>query len=135
MKTLNVIVEKGTEGYGAYLEDVVGITGFGNTMDEAKRSIISGIREYVEYCKEEKINYEEELDNADQLNFTYKFDLQSLFEHFSYLNVTDLAEKIGINPSLLRKYKKGLAFAGEKQKQKIENALHEFGQELVNVQL
>jgi len=30
--------------------------------------------------------------------------------------------------STLRKYKKGLAFAGEKQKQKIKNALYEFGQ-------
>lgn len=135
MKTLNVVIEKGTDGYGAYLEDVVGITGFGITVDEAKQDIIDSINEYVDFCKEEGIDYEEELNNSEQATFIYKFDLQNLFEHFSFINVTELAERIGMNPSLLRKYKKGITFAGEKQRQKIETALHEFGQELLNVQL
>jgi len=34
-----------------------------------------------------------------------------------------------------RKYIKVLVFAGEKQKQKIEIALHKFGQEMLNVKL
>jgi len=123
-----------SSGIGAYLEDVVGITGFGNTIDEAKQSLLNGINEYVEFCKEGGIEYEVELSNPGQLTFTYKFDLQGLFEHFSFINVSELAGRIGLNPSLLRKYKKGLSFAREKQKQKIEKALHEVGKELMNVQ-
>jgi predicted RNase H-like HicB family nuclease len=135
VKALEVVIEKGTDGYGAYLRNVDGLTGFGETIEEAKESLKDGISEYLEYCKDEGINYEEELEDWQNATFVYKFDLQELFNHFSFINVSELAGKIGMNASLLRKYRSGLAFAGEKQREKIKNALHEFGEELLNLEL
>ncbi|KAA6325453.1 hypothetical protein EZS27_025333, partial [termite gut metagenome] len=40
------------------------------------------------------------------------------------------AEKAGINDSLLRQYKNGLAFASEKQALKLQDCLHQLGNEL-----
>jgi len=59
----------------------------------------------------------------------------SLFEHFGMLDVTNLAKRIGLNPSLLRQYKSGLTFASDKQKQRILKGLHELGEELLRVRL
>ena len=45
---------------------------------------------------------------------------QSLFDAFPFLNASAFAEWIGVNPSLMRKYKSGLAKAGERQKDLIQ---------------
>ena len=43
-----------------------------------------------------------------ELEFTYKYDMQSFFDYFSFLNVTKVAELAGINPSLMRQYTSGV---------------------------
>jgi hypothetical protein len=47
------------------------------------------------------------------------------------LNKSAIAEKAGINPSLVRQYSKGLANAGEKQREKIIKAIHEIANDLL----
>lgn len=74
------------------------------------------------------------LDNAN-LKFEYVYDIASIFEYFGMLDATNLAKKIGMNPSLLRQYKNGIALASEKQKKRIENGLHQLGRELLEVRL
>jgi hypothetical protein len=67
--------------------------------------------------------------------FNVKYDLQSLFEYFRIINKSALADYVGINSSLLRQYAKGLAFASDKQRERIEIALHRIGEELLQVHL
>ena len=65
----------------------------------------------------------------------YKYDVASLFDFFGEINISSFARKIDMNESLLRKYKKGLAMASEKQCKRIESGLHELGRSLMVVHL
>jgi len=65
----------------------------------------------------------------------YKFNLTSLFEYYSMLNVSALACSIGINETLMRQYRKGDTYISGMQLKKIENGLHSFGKSLTNLRL
>ena len=65
-----------------------------------------------------------------ELEFTYKYDMQSFFDYFSFLNVSRVAELAGINPSLMRQYTSGVANAGQKQYDKIRVAVGKISREL-----
>lgn len=65
--------------------------------------------------------------------FEYKYDLSVLFETFSYLKISTIAEIAGINPSLLRQYVIGKKNASAAQAQKIEIAIHRLGRELTKI--
>jgi hypothetical protein len=47
--------------------------------------------------------------------------MTGFFLAFPFINVTEFAKSLDINPSLMRKYKSGLAKAGEKQKDMIQH--------------
>ena len=53
---------------------------------------------------------------------------------YNYLNITKLADKAGINPSLMRQYKRG-QYVSEKQASKIQEAVHKIGRELLAMRL
>ena len=68
--------------------------------------------------------------DVPELEFTYKYDMQSFFDYFSFLNVTKVAELAGINPSLMRQYTSGVTNAGQKQYDKIRVAVERISKEL-----
>lgn len=43
MKTLKIVIEKSNDSYGAYAENVNGIYGAGDTVEECKQSILDAI--------------------------------------------------------------------------------------------
>ncbi len=61
-----------------------------------------------------------------------KYDLQTLFEAFKFINKSAFAQLAGINPSLLRQYTQGIAFASDKQKVKINKAIRSISHNLEN---
>lgn len=69
------------------------------------------------------------------LDFDFVMDLQHFFQSNDYLNVSRLAERTGMNSSLLRQYTSGIKFPGIEQVSKIEKAINEIGLELANIQL
>ena len=66
--------------------------------------------------------------------FVYKYDMPSFLNNYDYLNMTKLANMSGINPSLMRQYKRG-QYISEKQVSKIQTAIHKIGKELLAVRL
>ena len=66
----------------------------------------------------------------EDVNFTYKYDLQSFFDYFSFLNITDIARRAGINPSLMRQYARGLKTAGEKTYSRLSACMNDITAEL-----
>lgn len=70
-KNINAIIEKNEFGYGVFLEELDGITGFGITLDKAKGELVEVIKEYTDYCNENKIEVEPIL-NGGNLNIIYK---------------------------------------------------------------
>ena len=72
----------------------------------------------------------EEGKEMPELEFIYKYDMQSFFNYFSFLNVTKVAELAGINASLMRQYTSGVTVAGQKQYDKIRVAVERISKEL-----
>ena len=65
-----------------------------------------------------------------EVEFTYKYDLQSFFNYFSFLNVSDIAKRSGVNPSLMRQYASGIKNAGEKTYIRLASCIQNIGREL-----
>ena len=130
---VNVIMEKSDDGFWVTVEDLPGCYSFGKTIIESLENTRNAIIEHITGLKEsgEKVP---ELFSKDY-EFKLKFDLQTLFAHYRIINKTALAEYTGINASLIRQYARGLAFASEKQREKINRALHCIGKELTLVSL
>ena len=124
------IVEKGEDGmYSIYVDGMKnhGLYGSGVSVEKAKEDMLNALNEMTEVYKEEGNSIPKELDNP---TFVYKYDIASMFDYFDWINVSKLALKAGINPSLMRQYKNGLAFASEKQILKIQEVLNNLGKEL-----
>ena len=65
--------------------------------------------------------------------FDYRYDLSGFFMTYNFFDVSALAIKIGLNASLLRRYKSGASKAENKQKEKIEHGIHNLAKELMAV--
>lgn len=130
---VNVIIEKSDDGFWVTVEDLPGCYSFGKTITEALANTREAISDHVAGLTEKGDKIPELF--LKKYEFKVKYDLQALFSSYRIINKTALAEYVGINASLLRQYAKGLAFASEKQREKIENALHRIGEELLQVNL
>ena len=64
------------------------------------------------------------------LTFEYKYDLRSFFNYFNFLNVTEIAKRAGINPSLMRQYTSGVKTAGETTYKKLSSCISQIRTEL-----
>ncbi len=136
MKKILVVIEKGTDGrYSAYSPDTKNtvLNGQGNSVEEAIEDLKIAMDEIIESYQETEGQLPEELQG--KIEFEYKYDIPSLFNFFDEINMTTFSRKIGINASLLRRYKNGFAFASQKQVDKIKNGLHELGRQLNSTQL
>ncbi|MGY5847887.1 hypothetical protein ACW6QP_10760 [Salegentibacter sp. HM20] len=66
--------------------------------------------------------------------FEYQLDIASFFKLLP-IKISAIAEKTGINPSLMRQYATGKANASEDRARQIEKAIHELGEDLLSVSL
>ncbi len=123
----NIIFEMAKDGgCSCYMkEDIAdfGLSGYGNTPQEAKSDMLQAYEEIKELLVAEG-------KKPLELKFVYHYDMKSFFEYFDFLNVSKVAERAGINPSLMRKYTSGVANAGEGQYLKLKNAVHSIAHEL-----
>lgn len=127
-----LIIEKENNEYWVTVNSLPGCYATGATIEEAIENAKDAITEHISGLQEANEIIPEVFQN-ENYQIQVKYDLQTLFERFNVINKTVLAEKAGINSSLLRQYSSGLAFASEKQKLKIENAIHEIGISLLEV--
>lgn len=133
-KKIIAIIEASKTGFGVYSDALPGITGYGNTIEEAKEDMKTAITEVID-CHIEEGTLPPAYFNNVNAGFVYKYDVASIFNYFGMLDITNFARKIGMNSSLLRQYKTGKTLASDKQKEKIEAGLHALGKELLNVRL
>lgn len=98
-KKIVAIVEASSTGFGVYTDLLPGITGYGKTVERAKVNFLSALQET-------KQAYGHKIPKALQgdFEFVYKYDIASIFEYFGKLGASSFAKKIGMNPSLLRRY-------------------------------
>ena len=131
---MDVRIEKQTDGtYIAFntTGDHVTLIGSGNSVAEAKEDFkesYNGVREsYKSRGSLMPVELTEDI--------VFHFDLSSLFEYYNMFNVSALGRYLGINPGLMRQYKKGDTYISDTQLEKIEAGIHRLGTELAALSL
>lgn len=129
-----VTIEKDSDGtFVAYNVDESPYTliGRGATVKEAKADFANSMQE-VKASEEEREGAAAPILSAVP---AFSFDLSSLFEYYSMLNVSAFARYLGINETLMRQYKKGNIYISDVQLQKIEDGLHRLGADFLGLRL
>jgi predicted RNase H-like HicB family nuclease len=133
MKTIVAIIEKASDGgYGIYSNDIEGGIGSGLTEQEAREDFLEVVEEQAEHTKEESGQYPDWYTEGYTVDFQY--DFSGFFKSFPFINISAFAKAVGINPSLMRRYKQGLAFASEKQKSVIQTKFNDIMNQMSAVQ-
>jgi predicted RNase H-like HicB family nuclease len=132
MKLIKVIIERTKDMYTAYAENVQGIYAGGDTVDEAKRSILDAIRLLKEYNDKKHIP----AILKGKYTIVYKYDAESFLKHYKGIFTNSALERItGINQKQFQHYASGLKKPRRAQAKKIETALHKLGNELLALEL
>lgn len=125
--TANIVFETAKDGGCAcsMVEDVpdFALYGYGDNPREAKADMLNAYENIKQLLAEEG-------KTATKLEFVYHYDMKSFFDYFNFFNVSKIAERAGINPSLMRKYTSGVTTAREGQYLKLQKAISEIAQEL-----
>ena len=79
--------------------------------------------------------YFEEKYEITRDNLKFEIDFAQFFQYYKVLNSKFLAEKIGMNPTLLSQYVQGHKKPSENQTEKILSGIHQIGQELSEMNL
>lgn len=130
MGKIKVIIEKGTDLFGAWAENISGIYGEGSTVQEAKDSILEAVELYKKYNDKIPVELQGDMD------IEWVFDVQSFLQYYSGIFTKAALERItGINQKQLGHYASGLKKPRRAQVEKIENALRGFIQDMSLVHL
>lgn len=125
MNTLRVIVSGGKDHYGAWAEDVKGVYGVGNTLDEVKDNIKEAIALLLE-CDE---NAPDILKGAPEIDLV--FDITGLVKYYSqFITFPAMENLTGINQKQLWQYANGYKTPRKDTAEKIEKGLKLFAQRL-----
>ena len=122
MQTVNFLIEKVEGGYTAYAQGF-SILSEGDTLDEVHANAREGLAEQRDYMGEDTTDVE----------VTFSYDIAALFDMCKFINVSALAERLGMNNSLISQYISGKKTPSHKQKQRILNMLHQIGRELTQL--
>ncbi|OKY84266.1 MAG: DNA-binding protein [Bacteroidales bacterium 52_46] len=134
MKTVRVFIERGKDGsYGAYMPDDNnlgwGVHGDGATANDAIADFMAEYEDMKSFFKEEGKPFEE-------VEFAFSYDLPSFLVYYADLiSYKGLAKLTGISAAQLSQYISGYRNPSPKTTEKIQSALHSFGQELSQLQL
>jgi len=132
MNQIYVVIEKSSDHFSAYAENVEGIYASGENVEEVKQSVEDAIR----LLKEN--NTPENIPKAlkGRYKLVYKFDTQSLLSYYKKIFTKAALERMtGINQKQIQHYASGLKAPRAAQTKKIESALHNLGKELMSVHL
>ena len=122
-KKIKIIVEKTKTGFSAYSDEFPIFT-TGRTIPELINNALEATQ----------LNFEEEYEISHE-NLKFEIDFAQFFQYYKVLNAKFLAEKIGMNPTLLSQYVQGHKKPSESQTEKILSGIHQIGQELSEMNL
>ncbi len=123
-KKIKMIVEKTDTGFSAYSEDYPIFT-TGKTVPE----LINNAYEAAQ------LFFEEESKKLNHESIKFEIDFKQFFQYYKVLNSKFLAEKIGMNPTLLSQYIQGRKKPSEYQTERILTGIQQIGRELSELNL
>ncbi len=134
MTILHAVIERAEQNYSAYVEELTGVGGVGNSLDEVKNSLEEGLFVLKEACIEDGNPIPEEL--RGEYRLVFRMDTKSFLQLYCKIFTKSALERLtGINQKQLWHYANGLTKPRPAQVKKIERALHQLGQELISLQL
>ena len=123
-KKVKMIVEKTDTGFSAFSEDYPIYT-TGRTIPELIDNALEAANLY----------FEDENVQIAQENLKFEIDFKQFFLYYKVINAKFLANKIGMNPTLLSQYVQGRKKPSDAQTEKILLGIHQIGQELSEINL
>ncbi len=121
-KKIVVIIEKSNTGFSAYAADFPVYT-----TAATINKLLDNVQEaFSLYLENEEFNVSQ---------ITFEIDLKQFFQYYKVINSRALAEKIGMNPTLLSQYIRGHKKPSEKQSRRILYGINRIGQELAEMSL
>lgn len=134
MKDLEIIIEKGENGFSGWIETDDFLL---STMADTEMAIVDELKkqvaDYIQHEGKEKAEWKNL--SLDQIHFVNKYYLVDFFKAYEAIKINKIAELAGLNESQVRHYASGKRNASVITVQKIENALHKFAQNLLDVRL
>lgn len=124
IKNIKIIVEKTNTGFSAFSENYPIFTS-GKTIPELMENALEAANLYFE---DDQIILTRE-------NLKFEIDFKQFFLYYRVLNSKFLADKIGMNPTLLSQYVQGHKKPSKAQAEKIIAGIHLIGQELSEINL
>lgn len=119
-KKIVFTIEKTDTGFSAFSEDHPVFT------------TASTISELLENANEAFSLYFEDKEKEIQQIY-FEIDFKQFFQYYKVINSKALAEKIGMNPTLLSQYVRGHKKPSEKQSRRILYGINKIGQELAEM--
>lgn len=119
-KKIVAIIEKTDTGFSAW-SDGYPVYTTGATLNELLENTNEAFTLY----------FEDKKDNDLQIGF--EIDFKQFFQYYKVINSKALAEKIGMNPTLLSQYVRGHKKPSEQQSRRILYGINKIGQELAEM--
>jgi len=123
-KKINVTIEKTKSGFSAY-SDENNVFTTAKTIPELYNNLIEALNLY----------YEDSGYSISSGNLKLNLDMQQFFKYYRVLNAKFLANRIGMNPTLLSQYVQGKKSPSKKQTNRILEGIQNIGQELSELKL
>lgn len=125
-KKILFIIEKTRTGFSAYAaDDDIPIGTTGKTFSKLQSNMLEVLQFYFD-------DYGYKVTSS---NIVLQFDLQQFFQYYRVLNARQLAERIGMNPTLLSQYVQGRKKPSQVQNEKIIKGIQQIGKELAELRL
>lgn len=127
---LKAVITGGKDQFGAWLEDVPGVYGAGDTVEETKENLLEGLKLY----KGENENLPDPLKGEYEVVFT--FDVSGFLKYYSkFVSFAGMREITGVNQKQLWSYANGYRNPNKETSEKILNSIRAFGKEFSQVQI
>jgi hypothetical protein len=119
-KKIEITVEKTDTGFSAYANDW-GVFSTGANIPELASHLVEAINLFLE---------EDDVEPILVSDLRLNLDLKQFFQYYKVLNARFLAQRIGMNPTLLSQYVRGVKRPSPKQTEKIIQGIQGIGREL-----
>jgi len=132
-KTITAVIEFADNNLSAYIPGVYSVIAVGDTTEEVKKNLAEAVDIYIEECKADGIEVEEELQGEFEIE--YKLDLATFLGVYSkVLSKSGLETLTGINQKQLWHYANGKSKPRRSTIDKVAEAIHKFAAELQAVE-
>ena len=131
---LNIILEPGDgEMWGRIDAPNTLLTTVGNNANEVTQSLKELIQDHLDNEGKEQQFWQNV--KVGDITFEYVYDLTAIFDVISAVKINSLADLAGINQSLMRQYASGVKYPSVQQAQKIQVAVRQLGQKLLQISM